>query len=38
MSMETIRADFDRLAQLEEAQRGWSHNEHYLMNQGYTFL
>jgi SAM-dependent methyltransferase len=29
MSMETIRADFDRLAQLEEAQRGWSHNEHY---------
>jgi len=27
--METIRADFDKLALLEETKGGWSHNDHY---------
>jgi ubiquinone/menaquinone biosynthesis C-methylase UbiE len=27
--METIRADFDRLAVLEDTTGGWSHNDHY---------
>lgn len=29
MTTETIRSDFDRLAELENETGDWSHNDHY---------